>query len=222
MLSVLFVGAEAFSIGQTALKNEIRRSNKVTSLSAVDPGLTDSVVNAWTSYNQALESDPLLTKSVTAGVILGAADLAGQALENSKSEEDKDIDIARFARFAFFGFILQAPWNHFYYLLLDGALPPTEDPFTATTGIKVVIDQFVQAPIFTVLIFYFLGILEGKSTDDVKDQLDRDYKGKWQKFHRCNLIDSWIFYLNAYSQFPITQTQILCLRIGSYGSQRQW
>ena len=100
----------------------------------------------------------------------------------SLEEEDKDIDIARFARFAFFGFILQAPWNHFYYLLLDGALPPTEDPFTATTGIKVVIDQFVQAPIFTVLIFYFLGILEGKSTDDVKDQLDRDYKGKWQKF----------------------------------------
>ncbi|GFH60655.1 hypothetical protein CTEN210_17131 [Chaetoceros tenuissimus] len=151
VLSVLFVGAEAFSIGQTALKNEIRRSNKVTSLSAVDPGLTDFVVNAWTSYNQALESDPLLTKSVTAGVILGAADLAGQAIENSISEEDKDIDIARFVRFAFFGFILQAPWNHFYYLLLD-------------------------APIFTVLIFYFLGILEGKSTDDVKDQLDRDYK----------------------------------------------
>lgn len=178
VLSALFVGADCFSIGQTALKNEIR-SNKVTSLSAVDPGLTDSVVNAWTSYNQALESDPLLTKSVTAGVILGAADLAGQAIENSISEEDKDIDIARFARFAFFGFILQAPWNHFYYLQLDGALPPTEDPFTATTGIKVVIDQFVQAPIFTVLIFYFLGILEGKSTDDVKDQLDRDYKGKW-------------------------------------------
>lgn len=60
--------------------------------------------------------------------------------------------------------------------MLDGALPPTADPLTATTGIKVVIDQFIQAPIFTVLIFYFLGILEGKSTDDVKNQLDRDYK----------------------------------------------
>lgn len=47
---------------------------------------------------------------------------------------------------------------------------------TATTGIKVVIDQFVQAPIFTVLIFFFLGILEGKSIDSIKSQLDRDYK----------------------------------------------
>jgi len=142
----------------------------------VDAGVTDAVVNAWTSYNVALEEQPLLTKSITAGVILGAADLAGQAIENSQKGEESDLDIGRFARFAFFGFILQAPWNHFYYLLLDGALPPTEDPLTATTGIKVVIDQFVQAPIFTVLIFYFLGILEGKSTDDVKDQLDRDYK----------------------------------------------
>ncbi len=151
---------------------------KVDSALNVDAGVSDALVQAWTSYNTALEEDPLLTKSVTAGVILGAADLAGQAIEKSQTEgsEDKPIDVARFARFAFFGFILQAPWNHFYYLLLDGALPPTPDPLTATTGIKVVIDQFVQAPIFTVLIFYFLGLLEGKSTEDVKNQLDRDYK----------------------------------------------
>jgi len=80
------------------------------------------------------------------------------------------------ARFAAFGLLLQAPWNHYYYILLDGALPPTPEPFTATTGVKVVIDQFIQAPIYTVLIFYFLGILEGKSVDSVKQQLDRDYK----------------------------------------------
>ena len=116
-------------------------------------------------------------KSVTAGVILGAADLAGQSIQRATSEEAEGdgLDIGRFLRFAFFGFILQAPWNHFYYLLLDGALPPTEDPFTTTTGIKVVIDQFVQAPIFTVLIFGFLGLLEGKSVDDIKLQLEEDY-----------------------------------------------
>jgi len=133
----------------------------------------------WSSYLSALEADPLLVKSITAGVILGAADLAGQAIQQATSDEDDTgdggVDIARFARFAFFGFILQAPWNHFYYLLLDGALPPTEDPFTATTGIKVVIDQFVQAPVFTVLIFGFLGFLEGKSTEEIKKQLDDDY-----------------------------------------------
>jgi len=150
---------------------------------AVDGGVVDSLAGAWASYNEALEANPLLVKSVTASAILGAADFTGQFLERAgkEGEEDADarssegVDIARVARFAIFGLVLQAPWNHFYYLLLDGALPPTEDPFTATTGIKVVIDQFVQAPIFTVLIFAFLGALEGKSLDAIKKQLDDDY-----------------------------------------------
>jgi peroxisomal membrane protein 2 len=139
---------------------------------------TTPLTEAWTAYNNALVQDPLITKSVTASVILGAADLTGQILENSKKSDDDDtpIDPARVARFALFGLILQAPWNHYYYLYLDGVLPPTEDPFTATTGIKVIIDQFVQAPIFTVIIFVFLGLLEGKSIDDIKSQLDADYK----------------------------------------------
>lgn len=173
--SLLFITCLSSMEGFTAGVNNFGFSRNPIALH-LDAGITDAAVNAWASYNVALEQDPLLTKSVTAGVILGAADLAGQVLENKLKEEKKDIDIARFVRFAFFGFILQAPWNHFYYQMLDGALPPTADPLTATTGIKVVIDQFIQAPIFTVLIFYFLGILEGKSTDDVKNQLDRDYK----------------------------------------------
>lgn len=137
-----------------------------------------SPVEAWTAYNDALEASPLVVKSVTAGAILGAADLAGQALESKQQQEnysDFSIDWARTARFAVFGLVLQAPWNHFYYQYLDGALPPTEEPWTPTTGIKVVIDQFVQAPVFTVLIFAFLGTLEGKNLEAVKKQLDDDY-----------------------------------------------
>jgi peroxisomal membrane protein 2 len=68
------------------------------------------------------------------------------------------------------------PWNHFYYQLLDGQIPPTVEPFTPTNGIKVVIDQFIQAPIFTVLIFAFLGALEGKTLEAIQSQLKSDYK----------------------------------------------
>ncbi|KAL3815718.1 hypothetical protein ACHAXA_004920 [Cyclostephanos tholiformis] len=157
--------------------------------------LTGGFEDAWSSYLSALEADPLLVKSVTAGVILGAADLSGQAIQRAtasataSAEEDYDhddddddagggeggVDVARFARFALFGFALQAPWNHFYYQLLDGALPPTSDPYTATTAIKVVIDQFVQAPIFTIVIFVFLGLLEGRTVGEIKERLDEDY-----------------------------------------------
>ncbi|KAL7566652.1 hypothetical protein ACA910_017718 [Epithemia clementina (nom. ined.)] len=144
-----------------------------------------SPVDLWTSYNAALEESPLLVKSVTAAVILGTGDLAGQALEavrggndstNDATQKDGGVDVARALRFAVFGLVLQAPWNHFYYLLLDGAMPPTEEPFTSTNFVKVVIDQFVQAPIFTVLIFVFLGILEGKQLESIQKQLETDYK----------------------------------------------
>lgn len=148
--------------------------------------VSGGIQEAWTAYNDALQASPLLVKSVTASVILGAADVAGQAIEQAQTADNKNdvdgnnddlsqLDLARTIRFAFFGLVLQAPWNHFYYLLLDGAIPPTEEPFTTTTGIKVVIDQFVQAPIFTVLIFAFLGFLEGKNTEAIQQQLEDDY-----------------------------------------------
>lgn len=73
------------------------------------------VVEAWDTYNAALSANPLVVKSVTAGVILGAADLAGQAIETARQEDDNDsnddesaIDWARAARFAIFGLVLQA------------------------------------------------------------------------------------------------------------------
>eukprot|EP00980_Cylindrotheca_fusiformis_P030676 scaffold25210_cov132-Cylindrotheca_fusiformis.AAC.2 len=148
-----------------------------TTATRLQNDLGGGIQEAWNAYNDVLVSAPLLTKSVTASIILGSADIAGQALENynAKDKEDKDLDIGRTVRFAIFGLVLQAPWNHFYYKLLDGAIPPTDDPFTPTTGIKVVIDQFVQAPIFTVLIFGFLGFLEGKNTQTIQKQLDEDY-----------------------------------------------
>lgn len=170
LIALLFSSAaNAFApVVQSSLSNRASPS----SLKAAE--FTDSIAGAWDSYNQALEASPLLVKSVTASVILGAADFTGQQLEK-QSQPDKELDLGRVARFAFFGLVLQAPWNHFYYTLLDGALPPTPDPLTATTGIKVFIDQFIQAPIFTVLIFAFLGTLEGKSPEEVKKQLEADY-----------------------------------------------
>jgi len=173
LLSLFLPVTDAFQTLAPVAKSTTtyNRNTASSSLHALDP------VQAWEAYNDALASDPLLVKSATAGVILGAADLAGQALEDFQKEgdENSELDIARTIRFAFFGFILQAPWNHFYYQLLDGAIPPTADPWTSTTAIKTVIDQFVQAPIFTVLIFGFLGLLEGKTVDSIKQQLEDDY-----------------------------------------------
>lgn len=153
------------------------------------------IVEAWDSYNAALESSPLLVKSLTASVILGSADCAGQFIErvNADEGEEKELDLARVVRFFIFGLVLQAPWNHFYYLFLDGAIPPTPEPFSQTNIVKIVIDQFIQAPIFTVLIFVFLGALEGKNLEEIQQKLKDDYPetivNNWKLFVPATVIN---------------------------------
>ena len=111
----------------------------------------------WKNYLGLLDSAPLPTKALTAAVIIGTGDASAQVLEAAfgseggrKEQGTSPLDLARVGRWAAFGFFLQAPWNHFFYQVLDGALPPTAEPFTQTTLVKVAIDQFGQAPIFTV------------------------------------------------------------------------
>jgi hypothetical protein len=78
--------------------------------SALNVATPEALQDAWIAYNNALEVSPLLVKSATAGVILGLADLAGQAIEDIKDGRSvgQDIDLTRTARFAFFGLVLQA------------------------------------------------------------------------------------------------------------------
>ena len=103
-----------------------------------------------------------------------------QTVESSQRTISTTTNITKYSyqrtfRFGFFGLILQAPWNHYYYLFLDGWLPPTVKPFTLVTFGKVFIDQFVQAPLFTIVIFLFLGVLEGKKLIEIKNLLKSCY-----------------------------------------------
>ena len=143
--------------------------------------------SAWAAYNVELVTNPLVTKAITAGVIIGAGDAAAQLVEGSKS--GKAFDPIRYARWAIFGLLLQGPWNHAFYLLLDAALPPTPDPFTITTLEKVGIDQFVQAPIFTAIILIFFAVVEGKGLAFAQEQIRTELKGI--------LIKNWAVFIPA-------------------------
>lgn len=142
----------------------------------------------WNDYLGLLDSAPLVTKSITAGVIIGAGDATAQLVG-----KDDGFDAIRALRWAFFGLVLQGPWNHAFYLLLDGALPPTPDPFTITTLEKVTIDQFVQAPIFTCVILYFFALVEGKGLGfagaQIKNELWSILLKNWAVFLPATVIN---------------------------------
>lgn len=143
--------------------------------------------SAWAAYNVELVTHPLVTKALTAGFIIGAGDAAAQQIERSKT--GVEFDVLRYLRWTVFGLVLQGPWNHFFYLLLDGAIPPTSDPFTLETLEKVGIDQFVQAPIFTMIILGFFAVVEGKGLAFARNQIQTELGGI--------LLKNWTVFLPA-------------------------
>jgi len=145
----------------------------------LDPG------TLWADYNLQLAAAPLVTKSITAAVIIGAGDAAAQVIES----KGRTFDGARYARWAVFGLLLQGPWNHAFYVLLDETLPPTADPFTLTTLAKVFIDQFIQAPVFTCVILLFFALVEGKGVAFASKQIRTELFGV--------LLKNWSVFLPA-------------------------
>ena len=145
-------------------------------------------------YCDALERNPLWVKSWTAFVLLGCADALAQCIEHHRgiykychstpttstmlSSLSLSItfcfDIYRMIRFATFG-LVGTPWAHYYYTWLDTTLPPTTNPWTVTTFVKVFIDQFLQAPILLGLIIIGMGLMQFESIEEIKHDLDQQY-----------------------------------------------
>jgi len=129
----------------------------------------------WDRYNALLERHPLAVKGVTAFWILGGGDLVGQLVEHVRgSTAIAGVDWLRTLRFAAFG-LFGAPWAHYYFHYLDEFFPPTPEPFTRTTALKVGIDQFVQAPLLLALMISALSILKGEGFDGVKMDMSKNY-----------------------------------------------
>jgi peroxisomal membrane protein 2 len=151
----------------------------------------------WERYVTLVEKHPLLVKSITATIILGGADLCGQGLEHLRSTNTATdiagVDWFRAARFAAFG-LFGAPWSHYYFHWLDHYLPPSSEPWTGTTAVKVFIDQFIQAPILLGIMICALSLMKGQGISGAKrdmrdnfvDSLIANCKSQQQHTDCCN------------------------------------
>jgi hypothetical protein len=129
----------------------------------------------WRWYNQCLTRRPVVTKSVTAGVIVSLGDMVGQIMGIASSSSTA-FDVVRLARFCSMGLFLQAPVTHYYYVALDHHLPPTpNNPWTPVTFFKLLIDQAIYAPAFLFMVFVYVGFLEGDAWTTIQQQLQQDY-----------------------------------------------
>jgi hypothetical protein len=141
----------------------------------------------WKWYTFQIEDRPLITKVVTAGILVGMGNLASQCIPMVVYQHQNHhhgtgplssyspVNWYQTWEFILMGSFLQAPITHYYYLYLDQYLPPTPSPWTITTFIKLMIDQLIFAPTFLASVFVFLDIMDGKSAIGIWDHLTSDW-----------------------------------------------
>ncbi len=122
--------------------------------------VTGPLTRGLAAYSRLLETKPLLTKGVTAGLVAGAGDVNCQMILRSRAPADKKqpLDLLRSARFTFLGFALIAPVSHYWYATMMRTFPGSGIQQTVK---RVVVDQLFFAPIFIPSFFMSLKTLEG-------------------------------------------------------------
>jgi protein Mpv17 len=131
----------------------------------------------WARYNAMLEAQPLLTKALTSLTGFTIGDILAQ---NFVNQDGKPYDPMRTIRLGSFGFLVHGTTGHYFYGFLDSKLPGTKPQTVAT---KVLIDQTMWNPIFGLMFFGYLNLVEGKSFEDYKNKIKADLKtavmGSW-------------------------------------------
>lgn len=145
----------------------------------------------WARYNALLEAQPLLTKALTSLTGFTAGDILAQSFIEPG---DKPYDVMRTIRLGSFGFLLHGTTGHYFYGMLDSKLPGTA-PLTVAT--KVAIDQTIWNPIFGLMFFGYLNVMEGKSFDTYVNKIKADLKtavmGSWAVWVPAHTIVSKLF-----------------------------
>ncbi|CAN4085389.1 unnamed protein product [Withania somnifera] len=118
-------------------------------------GETSRSLFSW--YLSLLEKYPVWTKAVTSAFLTLFGDLICQLW----IDQVESVDVKRTFLFTLLGMVLVGPTLHFWYLYLSRLVTT---PGIAGTLMRLVLDQFLFAPIFVGVFLSSLVALEGRSS----------------------------------------------------------
>lgn len=128
----------------------------------------------WENYNHHLFINPILTKSITAGIIAFAADVVCQTVfptpEKAKIPWKDRIDWNRTFNFTLLSTCVFPPITHYWYEFLSTKI--IGNNFTSAIK-RVACDQILFAPLMIAAFFAFTLFMEGK-TNKIQDKLRLD------------------------------------------------
>ncbi|XP_066509308.1 peroxisomal membrane protein 2-like [Hoplias malabaricus] len=138
-----------------------------------DPAQTTKLLQ---QYLILLKKYPIITKSVTSGVLSALGNLLSQALESKrnlkKGRPTKEVDLHGPIRFAIYGLVVTGPISHYFYQLLEAVCPSSESNFVLK---RLFLERLIFAPAFLLLFFTVMNALEGKSVSDLREKVQTRY-----------------------------------------------
>jgi protein Mpv17 len=161
-------------------------SDSTTQVKAAGVGalgtMAASLARVGSFYGSALESSPILTKSVTAGCIFAMSDYLAQRLEGSSTaaadkEKKRRLNLTRIATSAAVGFFYFGPAAHVWYGWIFRILPGTS-LFSILQ--KAALGQMFFGPSFT-CIFFATGLWQSGtfSLGNWLRKIRQDLPGAW-------------------------------------------
>ncbi|XP_078106806.1 peroxisomal membrane protein 2 [Sander vitreus] len=127
-------------------------------------------------YLVLLKKYPILTKSVTSGILTALGNLLSQILEARKKAKNgaqvNEIDTAAAARYAIYGLFITGPLSHYFYQLMEVWMPST-DPLCIVK--RLLLDRLVFAPGFLLIFYFVMNILEAKGWTDFEKKMRGSY-----------------------------------------------
>ncbi|XP_005722246.1 peroxisomal membrane protein 2 [Pundamilia nyererei] len=127
-------------------------------------------------YLVLLKKYPILTKSVTSGILSALGNLLSQFVEARKKAQKgapvSNIDAAGAARYAIYGLLITGPVSHLFYQLMEVWIPTT-DRFCVVK--RLLLDRLIFAPGFLLLFYFVMNILEAKGWTDFEKKMRRSY-----------------------------------------------
>ncbi|XP_059286657.1 uncharacterized protein LOC132040062 [Lycium ferocissimum] len=119
-------------------------------------------------YLGALESRPIITKSISSAIIYAASDVTSQMITMSPSDS---LDIIRTLRMAGFGLLILGTAQHHWFGFVARVLPKRD---IISTLKKLLMGQLLFAPVINSIFFSFNAALQGENGEEIVARLKRD------------------------------------------------
>eukprot|EP00735_Rhodelphis_limneticus_P003756 TRINITY_DN15270_c0_g1::TRINITY_DN15270_c0_g1_i1::g.30793::m.30793 TRINITY_DN15270_c0_g1::TRINITY_DN15270_c0_g1_i1::g.30793 ORF type:complete len:191 (-),score=0.94,sp/Q66GV0/MPV17_XENLA/34.50/2e-26,Mpv17_PMP22/PF04117.7/5.5e+03,Mpv17_PMP22/PF04117.7/1.9e+03,Mpv17_PMP22/PF04117.7/1e-24 TRINITY_DN15270_c0_g1_i1:280-852(-) len=121
-------------------------------------------------YNYHLQANPVISRCLTAGVIMGSGDALSQSLQ--RHEPGWRFDYGRCFRYSLFGVLFFTPIQYQVYKIMDRVIPGAGRIVAVK---KTFADQVIWAPFSMTYFFVGLGALEGAPWNEISERLQQNF-----------------------------------------------